>query len=677
MLGFGDQISESIAHFIGYFHTSIEAARARFEYREFETTPAKEPDFNDILSVQANPTQYLNPVSFEPDVQYAPSQWSPLGQPVMPWLDIDPIEIDISGHRSPQPLPKQHASSSHHPHGHHPHGIEQGPFVGPGPSETSVVLKQTNHMQDNDVVIMGDKVPVNIDFVDDAAFAHLSGNAFSISEPFSPASVPGSGAELAQFFANQSAFIHSAATGPLAQTPGVTVVSAPAIDGLFVNGSQVASAPDLNDSIPDPIKQTDHSSSQATVTTSQPVVINGSDIVGSVTVQAGANLMVNEVVLQSLDTVSAHFAVAGNYCRIDVVIQTNAYSDTDTFQNGFSAQQSQCQPSTNAMNIANFVQQVDQVQSAGASGNASVFPQSWQITIVSGDLIQMDWISQYSFISDNDMHVLSATGAYTTIVTGGNMAINSASFADLCSTYDLVLIGGQYYDGNFIFQTNILFDNDTFTSGGAAENYDGALSTSDNLLWNAASIQNGDTINWVTGLPDHYLQAMSGLANGDSKMPDGFHNDQNFQGFEGLRVLFISGNVYDLNYIEQVNILGDADYVAHYEDAILTASSDTVWDISTGSNALINVAVIVDNDTHGEGTSYVGGGVYSDAILIQADIIVSQTAVPATGQCQPLANEAVAFLDHETDTPATNDQPIPIHVPDTTHSVDVMQTVLA
>lgn len=674
MLGFGDQISESIAHFIGYFHTSIEAARARFEYREFETTPAKEPDFNDILSVQTNPTQYLNPGSFEPDIHYAPPVWSPLGQPAMPWVDIDTIEMDISGHRSPQPLPKHHASSSHHPN---PHSVEQEPFVGPGPSETSLVLKQTNHMQDNDVVIMGDHAPVNIDFVDDAAFAHLSANAFSISEPFSSASIPASGVELAQFFANQSAFIHAAATGPLAQTPGVTVVSAPTIDGLFVNGSQVAGPPSLIDAIPEAIKQTDHSSSQATVTTSQPAVINGTDIVGSITVQAGANLMVNEVVLQSLDTVSAHFAVAGNYCRIDVVIQTNAFSDVDTFQNGFSAQQSMCQPSTNAMNIANFVHQVDDLQSADASGNASAFPQNWQITLISGDLIQMDWISQYSFISDNDMHVLSATGAYTTITTGGNMAINSASFADLCTSYDLVLIGGDYYDGNFIFQTNILFDNDTFTSGGAANNYDGALSTSDNLLWNAASIQNGDTINWVSGLPDHYLQAMNGLANGDYKMPDGFHHDQNFQGFEGLSVLFISGNVYDLNYIEQVNILGDADYVAHFEDGILTASSDTVWDISTGSNALINVAVIVDDDTHGEGTSYVGGAVYSDAILIQAEIIVSQTAIPATGQSQPLANEVVAFLDHETDAPATNDHAAPIHVPDTTHSVDVMQTVLA
>ena len=74
----------------------------------------------------------------------------------------------------------------------------------------------------------------------------------------------------------------------------------------------------------------------------------------------------------------------------------------------------------------------------------------------------MNWVSQYNFLSDNDAHVLSATGSYTTIVTGANMTLNSASFAELCNSYDLVMIGGSMYNGNFIFQTNILFDNDTF-----------------------------------------------------------------------------------------------------------------------------------------------------------------------------------------------------------------------
>lgn len=670
MLGFGGQISESIAHFIGYFHTSMEAARMRLEYSEFKPAPEPEPQFNDIHAVETNPTQQFTFGAFDPAVKYDPTPWSPVGTPTMPWVDPGTEDVDVGLHKLPHSAAHFHGSGSSVAHG----AVEEAPFFGHGASNTSMVIKQTNHMQDNDVVIMGNKMPVNLDFVDHGAFAHLTAEAFSISSPFTSSAVPGSGAEIAQFFNSQQASIHAAATGPLASTPGVTVISGPAIDGLFINGVKVESAPGISESLPEMIKTTDHSGAQPTVS-SQSILTDGSDLDGSVSVTAGANLMVNQVVLTSLDAISGHFAVSGNHYRIDAIVQTNAYSDHDTFENGFSAQQALYQPSTNAMNIANFVHEADQESGRGAShGEPTGLPQNWQVTVITGDLVQMNWISQYSFISDNDMHVLNATGAYTTIMTGGNMAMNSATFAELCSTYDFVMIGGHYYDGNFIFQTNVLFDNDTLTTGGEAGAYSGKLSTSGNLLWNAASIQSGDATNWVAGLPQHYQEALTGLANGDYKMPEGFGSDQNFHGIEGLRALYITGSVYDLNYVEQVNVLGDADYVAHYEETLLNAATNTTWDISTGSNALINIAAIVDHDTHGDGTSYVGGGIYSDAILIQAEIIGSQpTATSSPGQA--LANEVVAFLDHDTDS-STTDHATPVHVPDTNHSLDVMQTVL-
>ncbi|MDR6633382.1 hypothetical protein J2X72_002175 [Phyllobacterium sp. 1468] len=669
MLGFGDQISESIAHFVGYFHTSIEAARARIEYREFKAAPEGGPHLNGILTVETSPDQHFDPAPYQPSLHYTPTPWSPAGEVMMPWVSVDPIEVDPHAVRLPHHHMHLHSSGS---------GFnmasEPGPYFGEGPSETSIVVKQTSHLQDNDVVIMGTKVPVNLDFADDAAFAHLTANAFSISEAFTTGHVPGVG-DMAQFFANETANIHAAADGPLAPTPGVTVIAAPTLDGLYVNGGvETTTAPVFDDYIPTLLKPGEAVNSPGTITTTEPTVTNSEDIVGSVTVHAGGNLMVNEVVLNSVNSVGAHFAVAGNYYHIDAIVQTNAYSDADTFENGFAGMQSLSPPSTNAMNIASFAHHLDSAQPANASGEAPVFPQNWQITVVAGDLIQMNWISQYNFMSDNDTHVLTSSGVYTSIVTGGNMQVNSVSFADLCKSYDLVMIGGHLYDGNFIFQTNILYDNDKFTTGGGAGEYNGALSSSDNLLWNSASIESGDTTNWVTGLPSHYLEAMNGLANGHYNMPDGFHGDQILEGIEGLRVLYISGNVYDLNYVQQVNVLGDADYVAHYEEAV-TGSSDTVWDISTGSNALINAATIVDNDFHG-GSSYVGGGVYSDAILIQAELVDSHPA-PAPGQGQPLANEVVAFLDNDADAPTTDGHGSALHVPDTSHSVDVMQTVLA
>ena len=673
MLGFGGQISESIAHFIGYFHTSMEAARMRLEYQDFKAAPEPDPHLNDILVVETHPTQQYTLGSFEPELKYVPTPWSPVGEASMPWVESDAENLDVALHRLPHSGAKPHSPDAAG------HGVveEGGPYFGHGASDTSLVIKQTNHMLDNDVVIMGNKVPLNLDFADDVAFAHLTSQAFSISSSFTSSEVPGSGAEVAQFFNDQLGSIHAAATGPLAHTPGVTVISEPAIEGLFINGVQVTSAPGISDSLPEAIRTADHASTEPTVLSSQSILTDGSDLNGSVSVQAGANLMVNQVILTSLDAVSGHFAVAGNHYRIDAIVQTNAYSDTDIFENGFAGQQALCQPSTNAMNIANFVHEADQASGKAAhSGEPTGFAQNWQVTIINGDLLQMNWISQYSFISDNDMHVLNATGAYTTITTGGNMTMNTATFAELCNTYDLVVIGGHYYDGNFIFQTNVLFDNDTLTTGGAAGAYSGHLSTSGNLLWNAASIQSGDATNWVVGLPQHYQQAVTGLASGNYEMPGGFGSDLNFQGIEGLRALYITGSVYDLNYVEQVNILGDSDYVAHYEESLLNASSNTNWDISTGSNALINIAAIVDHDTQGDGTSYVGGGIYSDAILIQAEIVGAQ-APTAHGQGQALANEVVAFLDHDAaDNTSATDHATPVNVPDTSHSLDVMQTVL-
>ncbi|MBZ9656853.1 hypothetical protein [Phyllobacterium lublinensis] len=679
MLGFGDQISESIAHFVGYFHTSIEAARARVEYREFNATPDKDPHLNDILTIQTDPGQRLDLGSFQSNMNYLPAPWSPVGEVTMPWVNFVPIEVDVAGIRLQHPVAKLHSSGSSDSSSSIFHTTSQAaPNFGPPPIETHVAVQQTNHMEDNDVVMMGNHAPSTMDFVDVAAFNSLTDSALSISEPLTQDTIPGSGAELEQFFNNQIANIQAAEQGPLATTPGVTVVTAPS--GHYVNGVETDEAPKLDDYVPEQLKPSENDSSATVTTTTQSLVIDSNEIIGSVEVQAGCNILVNEVVINSLGgSVGAHFAVGGSYYNINAIVQTNAYSDSDTFQNGFGGQQSLGQPATNAMNVASFLQQVDHGQSDGPSDDAPVFPQAWQVTVVNGDLIQMNWISQYNFLSDNDAHVLSATGSYTTIVTGANMTLNTASFAELCNSYDLVMIGGNMYNGNFIFQTNILFDNDTFTTCGAAGAYDGELSSSDNLLWNQASIQSDGPANWVAGLPSHYLEAMNDLATGSYNMPSGFHGDQALQGLEGLRVLYISGNVYDVNYIEQTNVLGDADYVEHYEDALLTASSDTVWDISTGSNALINIATIIDHDPGSGGTSYAGGGVYSDAILIQADIINTDPGSNhPTGQGQQLANEIVAFLENEGDSQHCNDDHAPpVHVPDTCQSVDVMQTVLA
>jgi hypothetical protein len=107
---------------------------------------------------------------------------------------------------------------------------------------------------------------------------------------------------------------------------------------------------------------------------------------------------------------------------------------------------------------------------------------------------------------------------------------------------------------------------------------------------------------------------------------------------------------------------------------VTEGTSADEWSISTGSNALINVASIVDYDSVGSDV-HVGGQIYSDAILIQADLVADSNTAPVTNDA--LVSEVIAFLDidMETGIPGEIDN---VMVPmGDGGSVDAMQSVLA
>ncbi|MGO8189993.1 hypothetical protein AB9F38_35175, partial [Rhizobium leguminosarum] len=78
---------------------------------------------------------------------------------------------------------------------------------------------------------------------------------------------------------------------------------------------------------------------------------------------------------------------------------------------------------------------------------------------------------------------------------------------------------------------------------------------------------------------------------------------------------------------------------------ILENNPDATVTIDSGSNAVVNIAEIVDYDSFGQ-TTYLAGQLYSDAILIQGGLVEHDTT-----QQQPaddrLANEVIAFLDND------------------------------
>jgi hypothetical protein len=361
----------------------------------------------------------------------------------------------------------------------------------------------------------------------------------------------------------------------------------------------------------------------------------------SVDIKAGGNTLVNSVELTNKWVASTVTAVVGDHIELNAVIQITAYCDTDSVSALLAGWDNGAENATKAFNIATFEREDRTEDKEDPTGG---FPKHWVIKEIHGDLFNINWVNQCIFMSDSDIGIVSAYGATTKIVTGENGAYNQVSLAELGYYYDLIIIGGNVWDANIIQQMAVMMDNDVIhTADGFQTTGAGSVSTSGNLLWNQASITTVGGQDRFDGLPDAYLKAAENLADGKQILPSGVLNDEAFQGLELLRVLYISGDMINLNYIYQCAILGDNDQIMLAMQQY-GGFADADWSISTGSNSLLNLASIYDTDSLGK--TYVGGGQYSDEVLIQADLVSSD---PYLGAQDPgkLAYEAVAFLEDE------------------------------
>jgi hypothetical protein len=237
------------------------------------------------------------------------------------------------------------------------------------------------------------------------------------------------------------------------------------------------------------------------------------------------------------------------------------------------------------------------------------------------------------------------SGSETTVLTGGNTTLNFSSYFQMGLQYDLVIVGGNVYDINSITQISLLYDNDWARAEDGVDD-SATIQSGNNLIWNLAAIHNVGSNDRFEAMPDYMSQAEKGIQERDPTMPEGLSTDSNFQGYVGLNVLYITGNLFDMTIIKQVAVLGDSDDVTLAAAAILKNNPDAVVTIDTGSNTVANIAEIVDYDSFGN-TTYVAGQLYSDAILIQGGIIDHDVSQPETAG-ERLANEVIAFLDDDS-----------------------------
>lgn len=677
-----EQTSAIIAHFIGEFDAPTEAARLRIHHTEGKVETGDALPEDSALPSGPNFASSLALEDYDPGVEYrAPAEdisGPPLRYPVgspHTTRSSEPDD-DFSGRAQPR-----------RPEG--PGGSEpdQKLLVDVGPGSTASHMSQVNLLQDDDHLDMtGDHHP-RLDFSETVVRAVEYADEAAVFTPFSDAQRTDSYeglTELADEIRDFAATLpEQGATGFHEDAEVDFAETGEEITGIRVNGETVEAAPKLADYLPDrglaaPAKEPAPAEDPLAADPADPTpaatdanLAAGSGLTPPTTevkpaegplveeggptdtlkVEAGANLVANLAIVTDTGVIAPVMSVMGDYHQVDVITQAWVYSDDDTVDAAFALSASK-EAGTVAMNVAAF-QRTSFTTPEEEKGDATaakpepppVFPQYWRVSEIDGDVSFVKWIEQYNFVTDNDRLVVTTTGTQTTVLSGGNTAIDFTSFLGISKAYDLVIVGGDVLDMNVISQLAVLYDNDWVVGGGGTA---GAVSvsTSGNLLWNQATITNIGLNDRFEDMPAYMKATQKAIEARDAAMPEGLATDPGFAGQQVLDVLYIVGNLFDVTYIKQVNVLGDADHVTLAASDYLAATSGAASvTIATGGNAVVNIAQIVDYDTFGE-TTYLAGKLYSDAVLIQGGIIEHDDTQPQVVDLR-LANEVIAFLDSD------------------------------
>ncbi|MRX49968.1 hypothetical protein GI374_05785 [Paracoccus sp. S-4012] len=643
-----DAAQDAIRHFIGLFALTQEDPRLRLDYDDLAMQmPSVDP--GRISALDARVSHSYTPLDANGAVRYTPEGvlaqgGASLGIRGVP--DVPMHSIPLAPIATPPFRDHDHGGTAR------AHAADPVFEIEPPPS-VAVVIHQQLRLEDVDLlapdmfagsVLSQTALAQQLDALTEIALS--IGVQVQLDLPESEASFLGMAEAL------------FAAEVPEAPE-GVTAITFHGADaaGQFLNGVSVEEAPVLDDLLPAGWKDAlpgrgpadDADGSGGGRADDGPV----HEIVH------GANLLLNEVSLQASWIAAPVMVVGGASYSFNLISQVNAWSDTDTIL-GALAGGIGCAPTT-SVNYASLVEAARPVL-RGAEGDDGQ-PVFWAVTTIEGSLINFNWVKQTNFVSDGDVTSITLTGSETTLVFGANGAANQVSLVEIGMFFDLIVVDGNLINLAAILQTNVLYDNDHVIGGGRASG-----SSGDNLLLNDARIHEAGLANHAQA-QGAYLDLLDGGLGG-SRVPDGLAGDPAFAGLDVLRVLHVKGDLITAQIIQQLNILGDADQVDLLRAEAL-GGPGTV-SVTTGSNVLVNAASIAEFGL--DSTIHSRGGVYSDALIHQAEFISD-----GPSGYEGLASEAVLFLADgmlSGAAPADDLAPAPIVAADGL-AADPMQSVLA
>jgi hypothetical protein len=670
-----DRVTEIVAHMIGVFHTVSEEERLRDFYDRFRHYKALNAEAKTAHIHDEDSKSRFDLERFDPNARQvtdAPTAYkaghSDFAAPTV-------VAIANIG-RTAMPDPIAH-------HIEHASIMPQGTYLTLEPPGGVVVLTfQYNYLSDDDVVHMTE---FQSNFADVAVMAEALHSYHFVAQAL--AADLGDGlpplGESTHDYAMQIATNMSETSDTGFGGASITTLHGAASFGSFENGQATEELAKLDDIMPaflkakadaldaqnpDPLQPGDSLAQRdAFEGLDSPTTWVGKfDIEPGHAVVTGANVLVNEAVIHQGWLDAPVIAVMGDVFNLNAISQVNFLVEHTNFS-GIDISAPSVGINSATLSVVSSAPAPGEEHGAEAS---SGMPSNWAVTRIDGDLLAVNWVSQYSFITDHDRADVAFTSTNTYLGLGENTLVNITNLAELGYGYDLIIIGGNMISINQISQINVLIDNDSVSYSGIAPTY---FSGMDNLLFNGASI-NIQGLNSYTEMQNNFRSTADHLAQGSATIGEDVAHDSVFEGVDLLRVLYISGDFTTINRIDQTNVLGDSDQVHLAMDNFADATGATVT-ITTGSNALINVASV--NQYGVDSTIQVNGQTYDDALLHQAGFYDTD-ASPLGVSLPALVNEAVVFLaDDFLGSDASDAHNIAPTYHDGHDSPDVMQTMLA
>lgn len=402
--------------------------------------------------------------------------------------------------------------------------------------------------------------------------------------------------------------------------------------GQYVNGLPVTGGADPHQVTNDLFNTINSTETQALA--GPPGLAHGNHAGESIdNVSVGSNICANNALITNLEGLSTSLAVQGNYYQTEAIVQTNVFCGI----NNFVGTGATSYAANTIQNIADVQNDVPTLTSGGSGTTPSGL--HWSVDVCNGNLLDIHSLIQTNYLSNNN--VIYQTSAYgeSDVIAGGNTLANAAQFQNLTAKYDLIIVEGNYNQDDLIYQNNVLLDsnNVNFNGGGLASQ---SATGGGNSLVNDASIIdtgnhtyqqfNGDAMAVVQA-----LESQAGTVDPNSVL-SAFPNL-----FGNINVLVVTGNLYDVNYICQTNVMSNSNVVQLNGSA--TAPAGATQTVSTGNDVTVNAATIVDG---GSATSpYLQGNYYNDMILLQTNILGNAPGVTGQNPSQ-LVPELVAFLDN-------------------------------